>query len=114
QLVDGELGHVLGVALDEPLEAVVAAEHPRAVVARLDGRRRDDRVDAGGGTAADEDRQRLHGPYCSGYRRAGAIGGWPETRCDPAPFLMTLRIPPDRAARLTRSGRSSRTAGPRR
>ena len=29
----------------------------------------------------------------SGVRGAGAIGGWPATRCDPAPFGMALFIP---------------------
>src|SRR2546427_181656 len=29
----------------------------------------------------------------SGDRAAGTIGGWPETRRDPAPFLMSLLIP---------------------
>src|SRR5439155_746316 len=32
--------------------------------------------------------------HCSGVRGAGAIGGWPETRCDAAPFPISLRIPP--------------------
>src|SRR3989442_7826104 len=27
-------------------------------------------------------------------REAGPLGGWPATRCDPAPFLMPLLIPP--------------------
>src|SRR5439155_10656688 len=34
------------------------------------------------------------GHYCSGGRGAGAIGGWPETRCAPAPFRIPLLIPP--------------------
>src|SRR5213592_1023569 len=34
----------------------------------------------------------------SGVRGAGAIGGWPATRCDSAPFGMALFIPPEAAA----------------
>src|SRR2546426_9237145 len=37
------------------------------------------------------------GHYCSGVRGAGAIGGWPETRCAPAPFGQPLSIPASRA-----------------
>src|SRR5439155_1745974 len=44
-------------------------------------------------------RDRLHR---SGGRTAGAIGGWPETRCDPAAFRMSPFIPPG-AARPARS-----------
>ena len=47
------------VALDEPLEAVLDAEHLDAGEARADGRCADDAVDAGGRTAADEDRELL-------------------------------------------------------
>ena len=61
-VVDLQLDDVRGVALDQPLEAVAAAEHAQPVVARLDGGGRDHRVDAGGRTAADENRQRLHTP----------------------------------------------------
>src|SRR5206468_1320307 len=32
---------------------------------------------------------------CSGARAPGALGGWPETRCGPARFGMSLFIPPD-------------------
>src|SRR5207245_6368380 len=32
--------------------------------------------------------------HCSGAREAGALGGWPETRRDPAPLRMSLFIPP--------------------
>src|SRR3989441_8945000 len=32
--------------------------------------------------------------HCSGVPGAGAIGGWPETRYLPAPFRMSLFIPP--------------------
>src|SRR5207247_10503155 len=31
--------------------------------------------------------------HCNGVREAGAIGGWPETRRDAAPFRMSLLIP---------------------
>src|SRR3989441_9804657 len=31
--------------------------------------------------------------HCSGGRGAGAIGGWPETRSDPAAFRMPPLIP---------------------
>src|SRR2546426_6013455 len=31
--------------------------------------------------------------HCSGDRGAGAIGGWPETRSDPAAFRMPQLIP---------------------
>src|SRR3989454_5600205 len=44
-------------------------------------------------------RDRLHR---SGGREAGAIGGWPETRCDPAAFCMSPFIPPG-AVRPARS-----------
>src|SRR5439155_1012001 len=34
------------------------------------------------------------GRHCKGVREVGAIGGWPETRRDPAPVLSALFIPP--------------------
>ena len=43
--------------LHQPLEAVLDAEDLEALVDRLDGRGRDDRVDAGRGAAADKDCQ---------------------------------------------------------
>src|SRR5439155_1158804 len=46
-------------------------------------------------------RDRLHR---SGGREAGAIGGWPETRCDPAAFCMSPFIPPG-------AGRPAQTVG---
>ena len=59
-VVDLQLDDVLDVALHQPLEAVVAAQHAQPVVARLDRGCRDDRVDARRGTTTYEDRQRLH------------------------------------------------------
>ena len=56
---DGERHDVRGVALHEPAEAVVDAEHLDAGEARANGRRADDAVDAGGGAAADQDGERL-------------------------------------------------------
>src|SRR5256712_7549956 len=32
--------------------------------------------------------------HCSGDRGAGAFGGWPDTRCDPAAFRMPPFTPP--------------------
>src|SRR2546428_10219775 len=34
------------------------------------------------------------GRHCKRVREVGAIGGWPETRRDPAPVLSALFIPP--------------------
>jgi hypothetical protein len=56
QVVDRQLRDVVSVALDQPLEAVVAAEDAGAVVPGLDGRRRDDGVDSGGRAPADENK----------------------------------------------------------
>src|SRR5262244_1525147 len=70
RVVDFEVDHVLGVALGEPFEAVVAAEHPQAVVARLDGGGRDDRVDPGRRSPADQDRERLLGVHRTSPRAA--------------------------------------------
>src|SRR5207244_11386251 len=36
--------------------------------------------------------------HCSGAREAGAIGGWPETRRDPAPLRPWLLIPRARSS----------------
>src|SRR5262249_22400353 len=47
------------VTPDEPPEAVVAPEDAEPLVARLGGGCRDDRVDSGCGTAADENRDCL-------------------------------------------------------
>ena len=58
--VDVQLLHSGEVAVHEPLVAVLAAEDAQATVARLDGRRGDDRIDAGRRAATHEDRQRLH------------------------------------------------------
>src|SRR5439155_15569799 len=35
------------------------------------------------------------GGHCKGVREVGAIGGWPETRRDPAPVRSPLFIPPE-------------------
>ena len=59
-VVDLQVDDVIGVALDQPLEAVVAAEHAEPVVTGLDRRGRDDRVDAGGRAPSDQDGERLH------------------------------------------------------
>ena len=56
-VVDGERRHVLDVALHDPVEAVADAEHPDAFERAPDGGGADDAVDAGGGAAADEDRE---------------------------------------------------------
>ncbi|SRR5258706_10615701 len=58
EVVDAQLDDVVRVALGQPAEAVVTAEHAQSVIARLDGRRRDHRVDPGGRPAAYENRQR--------------------------------------------------------
>ena len=50
---------MVDVALHEPLEAVLDAEHLDALEQRADGRRADDAVDAGRRAAADEDRELL-------------------------------------------------------
>src|SRR2546430_15743345 len=44
--------------------------------------------------------------HCIGCRGAGPLGGWPETRCDPAPFGVSLLIPasPGDARRGQESG----------
>ena len=72
-VVDRERRHVVDVALHDPLEAVADAEHVDAFELRADRRRPDDAVDAGRGTAADEDRQLL----LLSHRHVFA----PETRC---------------------------------
>ena len=48
-------GHVLDVALHEPLEPVLDADHLDAFERAADGGGADHAVDAGSGTAADED-----------------------------------------------------------
>jgi hypothetical protein len=65
---DLQLTDVSGVALDEPLVAVVEPEDPQPVVAGLDGGGGDHPVDAGRRAATDEDPERLHSSAC---RRAG-------------------------------------------
>ena len=65
---DVQLVHSGEVALHEPPEAGLAAEHPKPTVPSLDGRRRDDRVDARRRTAAHQDGQRLH---LSGWEPVG-------------------------------------------
>ena len=56
----GEVDEAAGrVAGDEVLETVGAAEHLEALVEGLQGDGADDAVDAGGGTAADKDREAL-------------------------------------------------------
>jgi hypothetical protein len=57
--VDGQGGGVIDVALHEPLEAVAHADDVDAFEPGADGGRGDDTVDAGGGAAADEDRETL-------------------------------------------------------
>src|SRR5439155_951752 len=92
QLVDRELGHVLDVALDEPFESVVAAQHARAVVPRLDRRRRDHRVDPGGRAPADEDGECLHGLIVPATRK----WSWPSgvrTTSSPSAGWTPVRAP---------------------
>ena len=60
------------IPLHEPPEAALAAEHPEPLIPGLDGRRRDDRVDARRGAAAHQDRQRLH---VLGYATTCSISG---------------------------------------
>src|SRR3989442_1086436 len=55
------------------------------------------RGEKGGVVAAELEYRRpaaLPALHCRGAREAGPLGGWPATRCDPAPFLMPLLIPP--------------------
>jgi hypothetical protein len=69
---DVQLVHSREVPLHEPPEAGFAAEHPEPLVPGLDGRRRDDRVDARRRAAAHQDSQRLHQ---SGYATTCSISG---------------------------------------
>jgi hypothetical protein len=64
---DFKLFDVADVLLHEPFVAVVASEYTEILVAALDGRRGNDRVDAGRGPAANEDGERLraHGAFRS-------------------------------------------------
>src|SRR2546427_10539292 len=54
--------------------------------------------------------------HCSGAREAGAIGGWPETRRDPAPLRQWLLIPRarSRVARVPVDGLTRGSAAPAR
>ena len=61
EIVDAQLDDVSRVALGQPAKAVVTPEDTDAVIARLDGRGRDDGVDTGCGAAADENAQSLSG-----------------------------------------------------
>ena len=54
-VVDGQLAIVVGVALDQPLEAVAEADHLDALLDGLDGHRADDAVDPRRRTAADQE-----------------------------------------------------------
>jgi hypothetical protein len=54
-LVDGQRGDVIDVALHDPLEPVADADDVDAFDPGADGGRADDAVDAGRGTAPDED-----------------------------------------------------------
>src|SRR5439155_13952462 len=105
---------VRGVAKGEqPRVAVeeVEAEGEEAVDQDLRGERlvrdqeREDRED-------DEERDdgvgRDPASHCSRVREAGAVGGWLATRCDPAPFSISLLTP---SGRLHRRGRSAGRAG---
>jgi hypothetical protein len=58
--VDFEFHHVAGVALCQPLKPVVEAEDMRSMVMRLDGRSRNDAVNAGCGTSSDQYAKRFH------------------------------------------------------
>ena len=84
-VVDRELADVTPVAPHQPAEAVLDAEDAEAAVARLDGRRRDDGVDARRGPATDEDSElssRRHGAaFASAIALIGAPrGGSPDKR----------------------------------
>ena len=59
-VVDVQLGRMAGIALRQPLIAVVDAEHAAAFVDGLDRRGRDDAVDARRRPAADEDAERRY------------------------------------------------------
>src|SRR5207247_7538772 len=50
--------------------------------------------------------------HCRGAREAGPFGGWPATRCDPAPFLLPPLIPPG-LEMPARSGGGMRRGGTR-
>jgi hypothetical protein len=58
-VLDAQGADARRVLADEPLEAVLHAEDVKARVDGLDGGGRDDRVDAGRGPAAHDDRQNL-------------------------------------------------------
>ena len=68
---DGQRRNARGVTLDEPLEAVLDAEHLDARQTCTNGGGTDDAIDAGGRTATDEDGEllvRLHGGlHCTLY-----------------------------------------------
>src|SRR3989442_532002 len=73
------------------------------------------RGEKGGVVAAELEYRRpaaLPALHCRGAREAGPLGGWPATRCDPAPFLMPLLIPPG-LARPARSVGGLRRGAPR-
>ena len=58
-VLDGQWGDVLDVALHQPLEAVAAADDLESFETRADRGRADDAVDAWRGSAADENCERV-------------------------------------------------------
>src|SRR5439155_20469315 len=85
ETVDAELGQVvepLGQS-GEVADAVAVAVHERLDV---------DLVEDGVLVPV------ARGGHCNGARGAGAISGWPMTRRDPAPFPISLLIPPGAAS----------------
>ena len=63
-LVDRQLVLFVGVALGEPVEAVVEADRHASDLDRFDGDRADDAVRAGRGPAADDDADAFDGHGC--------------------------------------------------
>src|SRR5712692_9939771 len=100
-LAEVDAGHL--VAASRELDRVAAesagrVEDARARVERRDPddpldvarrvRRRRERLRDLGPRLAEESLALEHGGHCSGLREAGPLGGWPETRRDPAPRRM--------------------------
>src|SRR6185436_17649050 len=75
RVLDGQAAAVLDVALHDPFEAVLDAEHLDAFERGTDGRGADHGVDAGRGSAADEDGHAFAGrhelPPCGWESRGG-------------------------------------------
>ena len=65
---------VIDVALHEPLEAVLDAQHVDALEGAADRRRADDAVDAGGRTAADQNGDFLRMMHGTTSTRSGTQG----------------------------------------